>query len=808
MAWTKKQYETSYLPGLNETYVVTIPGEALGGQVLCCKPVSFQKPGRVYFTSSGSQYLTSYISATDETSSNGSAPKTPLDRDEGMPNFSITYYPVYRNETYYFWWKSRYTDGATSDWSVTIRFEETAVPWRDSLSDAGLIDEEKGIIAELIYDYQYLARCFYFDRSGEAVIYAPQMTGVDLVGYVTENENAYDPQTGEISSFLARSSREDGSIYINLNVTAGKTYYFWVRKKEMTGTSNLVVAMASPPPPPDQRWTFMNNATIVPDDEIILTSRKPEAYRAYCYPVSISSSSPLHIYNSLQTSDVFWGWLSDSSGREGINSRTGLPQIGSTVFAQDMSVSYGINFYAEVAPGTYYLWIRTLSGNPPEPVNPEYNSILVVQTGPQPVYWEINEKPTTYTISGRDNWSYTGIYPDRTISAVKFRISGVDPGTTWNISATGSGIPSLWAYVTTIDAAFDYTNGMPTSPPESILAKDEFYGSGFDLNCKIDDLDQTYVLWIRTSDGLADDTDFYVDFVPDTAPVERWSVTDKAFTDITNGSSIVFPYGDPASSHIDRVRVSFSRSGTWRIIGDTGGSYQSWVTTGSAFDDINGVPTMGIVGSGTGSIDYTVSVSGTATHYFWIRTTSGAANPTSLTVVFYSSGTPNWSYQAISQSYQVTTETTIPSLQLSPGSGYIATLVLPSAGNYTFTTTQSGSSFGTVGYLSTSSSQSYTPSTGVPDDYSWSDEDGQGNFYISQQLNAGTYYLWVRGASLATSGTISIVARKEAEPTGDGGCWIYTPSGWQHAIAFVYVNGSWRQAQPWIYSNGTWVQTT
>ena len=187
-----------------------------------------------------------------------------------------------------------------------------------------------------------------FANSGTAIFYT---TGnVDTVGYLTTS-TGWDSSTGipTSSSIIATDDNsEDGDNFrIEWDVTAGTTYYIWIRGKSKTTTGLVAINIEGP-----LAWKHNSGggATVPPNRQL---GYLIEPYRMECYYCKFSQSGTATFYTTGTLNTI--GYLGTSSY---FNSGAGEP---TSYLTKDDNSGDGDNFRIEwdVTAGTYYyIWVR------------------------------------------------------------------------------------------------------------------------------------------------------------------------------------------------------------------------------------------------------------------------------------------------------------------------------------------------------------------------------------------------------------------------------------------------------------------
>lgn len=223
--------------------------------------VSFSESGTAHFYTENSEAdVCGYFSTLGGWNSESGEPSEPLvynDDGNGMPNFRISY-EVEAGETYYVWVRCLSPD---SSGSVTLYVEppgETQEDpvWTVSSYTIGTISEN---ITRSFSISSYTLRRYkvIFANSGTAKFYTTGST--DTYGYLSTTTD-FDSSSGALDDYLERNDDgDDRNFSITYDVTAGRTYYIWVRgySESTSGTTVLNIEVpATASRPSDFSWTY------------------------------------------------------------------------------------------------------------------------------------------------------------------------------------------------------------------------------------------------------------------------------------------------------------------------------------------------------------------------------------------------------------------------------------------------------------------------------------------------------------------------------------------------------------------------
>lgn len=186
-----------------------------------------------------------------------------------------------------------------------------------------------------------------FAKSGTAYFYT-EGTEVDVCGYLSTS-GGWDSENGEPSSYIKYDDDGHGvpNFGIQYNVTAGTTYYVWVRGLSGSSSGDVTLCIE----PPVDTWTLVTGAfgTISSEASASFTLGTNQMRR---YSVSFKNSGSANFF--AMGSEDTWGYLSTTTGFDNTN---GMP---TSYLAEDGTSGPGDNFaitYNVTAGTTYYIWV-------------------------------------------------------------------------------------------------------------------------------------------------------------------------------------------------------------------------------------------------------------------------------------------------------------------------------------------------------------------------------------------------------------------------------------------------------------------
>ena len=175
----------------------------------------------------------------------------------------VTVYP-YSPGTYTFWGFTKIQDGTywpAGSATVTVTAAEEATTWTLGTYALGTLSESY-YASYSFSTYQLKRYSIKFENSGTATFYS---TGsVDTIAYLSTT-TGYDDSNGVPTSYLI-SDDDSGSgsnFSITYDVTAGTTYYLWVRLYSGENTGSIYIYV-NPPLAQSNKCYVYNGSTWVP----------------------------------------------------------------------------------------------------------------------------------------------------------------------------------------------------------------------------------------------------------------------------------------------------------------------------------------------------------------------------------------------------------------------------------------------------------------------------------------------------------------------------------------------------------------
>lgn len=360
--------------------------------------------------------------------------------------------------------------------------------------------------------------------------------------------------------------------------------------------------------------------------------------------------------------------------------------------------------------------------------------------------------------------------------------------------------------------SFDYDNGIPYNS----LTDNDDGGDNRNFSITYNVTANTgYYLWVKTYQGSAYSGTVSVNITMNGGSSTQWDYLHYNLGSISTSDTTTYPIQE---YYLNRIMFSPTQSGTLRVSSTGSTDIIAYLTMNTGFDPSSGEPTPdtnpitlnGNTGSTTTNIDFTAEVTSGSVYYLWIRGYS--ANMTGSTTVTVSPPAA-WGVSTMSGGTNLNKSVMLESVPIITKTLTRIDFTIKKAGSVRFYST--GQTDVQV-FLSTSTS--YNSSTGIPNSntISLSGNTGTGttNFDCTATLSAGTtYYLWVRGVTESTSGSIAvvIVPPSGGSVSGNGQVYIYSYGSWLEATPYIYVwnystnSGSWVEATPGILLNGSWI---
>lgn len=249
----------------------------------------------------------------------------------------------------YYMWVRGYSE-STSGYT-TVHIDPPARTWTLNSTSLGTVTSKRTVSLSL-GAYTLYMRTVTFSTSGTAKFYTTGST--DTRGYLSTSDT-WDNSTGRPTSYVASNDdyNNDANFTITYDVTAGTTYYIWVRCYGATDTGSATLVIE----PPVNTWTVQSYSfgTISSEASASFTLGTKQMRR---YSVSFENSGSANFFT--MGDEYTWGYLSTTTGFDSTN---GMP---TSYLAEDGTSGPGDNFaiiYNVTAGVTYYIWVCEVDGN-------------------------------------------------------------------------------------------------------------------------------------------------------------------------------------------------------------------------------------------------------------------------------------------------------------------------------------------------------------------------------------------------------------------------------------------------------------
>lgn len=249
----------------------------------------------------------------------------------------------------YYMWVRGYSESTKG--YTTVHIDPPARTWTLNSSSLGTVTANRSISLS-INSYTLYRRTVTFSKSGTAKFYT---TGSkDTRGYLSTTDT-WNNSTGRPTDYIASNDdyNGDANFTISYNVTAGTTYYIWVRCYDADDTGSAVLVIE----PPVDTWTLVTGAfgTISSEASASFTLGTKQMRR---YSVVFENSGSANFF--AMGDEYTYGYLSTTTG---FDSTYGMP---TSYLAEDGESGPGDNFaitYNVTAGTTYYIWVCEYDGN-------------------------------------------------------------------------------------------------------------------------------------------------------------------------------------------------------------------------------------------------------------------------------------------------------------------------------------------------------------------------------------------------------------------------------------------------------------
>lgn len=235
-------------------------GVRLSSKYLALRTMSFAASGTVTVYTTGDYDTVGYQSNSSAWNQTTGAPSNPTQYADGGgsgDNFRFTFTAA-ANTTYYLWFRISDGSAATNTFYFVVEPPGTAT-WDLKSYDLGTISST------------YTKSDTLIERTMWRFAFSPQSTGtyamyttgsLDTHGYLSTS--AVFDNTNGVPTYYITDNDDAGSGNANCkivyNLTAGTTYYFWVRPKSDSGQGQTTVIIEPPAGPTNVGWWVYTNS--------------------------------------------------------------------------------------------------------------------------------------------------------------------------------------------------------------------------------------------------------------------------------------------------------------------------------------------------------------------------------------------------------------------------------------------------------------------------------------------------------------------------------------------------------------------
>ena len=678
-----------------------------------------------------------------------------------------------------------------------IQFNQSDGPfWSDTRINLKTVTETSTVNIYEPEQYKYYCYQLKFAESGVARI--ERILGEDQTAvYVTDeyNYSIYSKTTGvfDTEELISPDAYVVYAGNLEISVRSGVTLYIWI--KHIPGTDTTPVQFRIYPP--GSAWyteRFKSNTMVTRDGVSWTVGGRTIGTKMVEYvPLGFNPSGKYKFNMTVAGTDKYRAYLTSSTDIDS----NGVP---TSIIKSGTSGQIGFDLEETVYGGeSYYLMFRTDSGDP----NTDDGIITIsfvegIDSSNWYCYSETiddgHPRPTQF----KKYYTYDQHILHRVV--MSFTKSGTVKF--YSSAPTIQDTCSPRGWIASHVDAYNSTEGTPSSSAH-IYAHDEGYENPSDQFYIEVSVQQgvLYDFWFRlqyeTQTGYG-----YISIDPPGWSEVDWQCYDRTWiTDLLDLPAGVVTkecrFDQPLYNA--KYKISFLSSGVITI-GSSGSIAVSGFIgdTDNGFHEYDGEPLDSDASAvGNNNFVFTFTVTAGTIYYLWIKgndaTVSGTTN-------FSIAAPDSWSYTD-EERVDVADTSSVP-LTLAKSVGFCIPIQFSTPGTAEITMSDSVE---IIGYFA-SSKGSYSTADGVPATYQITDysESGKVLQIISRVANAAPYYLWVRGKTAITDGsiTLSIVLTSSNE----GYCWIFTDSGWKRAKPYIYTGttGGWKPATPWIFTSSGW----
>lgn len=327
------------------------------GMTLYRMSITFSQNVTVTFSTSGSADTIGWLSEYNQTGWDDTTGRptdyVASDDDSGSgSNFEFSYTCTAGN-VYYLWYRT-YGEGGFVGSTITlsVNLGAPAQQWSyDGVSGYSSLSSEvqKSIsLSSMVGQYFGVS----FRDAGTATISAPSGSNIDL--FVTDANYSFDTSDGY--PFDYGGGKASSSLSHNINVTAGMTYYVWVKGATSSTYGDVTITITPYSAPTGWEEVYVGDVNVTTTDRSF--NRSCATMKTYRYNVRYSTAGTVRIYSTGATSSsdviAYWG-----TSNNGINTSTGVPTSYSNVWDDDGSDrNFNSGEITVAANTTYYLWVR------------------------------------------------------------------------------------------------------------------------------------------------------------------------------------------------------------------------------------------------------------------------------------------------------------------------------------------------------------------------------------------------------------------------------------------------------------------
>jgi len=327
------------------------------GMTLYRMSITFSQNVTVTFSTSGSADTIGWLSEYNQTGWDDTTGRptdyVASDDDSGSgSNFEFSY-TCTSGYVYYLWYRT-YGEGGFVGNTITlsVNLGTPAQQWSyDGVSGYSSLSSEvqKSVsLSSMVGQYFGVS----FRDTGTATISAPSGANIDL--FVTDANYGFDTSDGY--PFDYGGGKASSSLSHNINVTAGTTYYVWVKGATSSMYGNVTITITPYSAPTGWEEIYVGDVNVTTTDRSL--NRSLATKKTYRYNVRFSTQGTVRIYSTGATSssDVIAYWGTSSNG---IDTSTGVPATYNNVWDDDGSDrNFNSGEITVAANTTYYLWVR------------------------------------------------------------------------------------------------------------------------------------------------------------------------------------------------------------------------------------------------------------------------------------------------------------------------------------------------------------------------------------------------------------------------------------------------------------------